>query len=66
MAQYNEKIMKQVVRKEKDNQYIERCLAVNICPECGKDLDYEYFGKGYIEYECTSESCSFTFCGYMS
>ncbi len=48
----NEEIMEQVTLREADIARIKRCLAVNICPKCGGDLDHNGLG-----YQCTA--CDF-------
>ena len=54
MNRFNIEILEIVSKKEEDKKYMARCLAVNVCPECGSDLSRESFSDGGYEYECTS------------
>lgn len=66
MVEFNEEIMKKVEQKEKNGEYLDRCLSTRTCPKCGKKLTSSYHGGfftlyGKIEYKCTS--CEFTLGG---
>lgn len=52
MANFNTEIMKKVEQKEKEGAYFRRCLAVDICPECGDELKYEFLDDGEELYIC--------------
>ena len=49
-----EEILKKVAEKEEQDAYVERCLKVRVCPECGHDLTE----KGIVRLICNS-------CGYI-
>lgn len=39
MTIFNEEIMKKVEDKEKELNYIKRCIDTRICPDCGEALE---------------------------
>jgi hypothetical protein len=59
--EFNEKIMKKVVQRERKSGYFDRCLKARVCPVCGGHLDHG-LTDGYIYpdelFEC--QSCKFT------
>lgn len=59
MIKFDERIMKKVEQKEKEEDYIARCLGVSICPKCGDRLSHESFEDGGTEYRCLSDLCDF-------
>ena len=47
-----------ILERVREKEYIKRCHAVNICPECGKDLEnVEDYPIGTIT-ACVNEDCS--------
>lgn len=49
------KIMEIVEEKEKDREFLERCLSTNTCPKCGDDLLCEIGrAKGSHDYKCNT------------
>ncbi|KKM18474.1 hypothetical protein LCGC14_1665330 [marine sediment metagenome] len=51
-------IMEKVSSREKNAVRLTRCLAVNICPECGKGINRVTFNDGGRAYDCTE--CNFS------
>jgi len=55
----SEEILEKVEKKEKEDHYTRRCLAVKVCPNCGETLTYRSYKHGGGEYTC--DSCSFEY-----
>lgn len=56
-----EVILKKVVKREKRITFVKRCVKVKVCPDCGSELRSSTADiYNTIEYECTSDSCSFS------
>lgn len=48
----------QLLRKLEAKELRIRCLAVNMCPECGKDLkNISHPGSHWTELACPNEKC---------
>ena len=50
-------ILKLVIEKEKERDYVNKCVSVDICPECGSRLARTTDDHGFTDVNCTS--CKF-------
>lgn len=53
-------LLAKLENKEFMQQFTKRCIAVDMCPECGSDTTSEMDRTGDIDVTCTK--CSFTGC----
>jgi hypothetical protein len=48
----------QLIRRLEEKELKIRCIAVNMCPECGKDLkDKSYISSHWTELACANRRC---------
>ena len=48
----------EILKRVRDKEYIKRCVAVNICPWCGKDLkDIEAPSSHFVTLSCPDKKC---------
>jgi len=48
-----------IIKRVEEKEYIKRCLAVDICPECGKDhVNIEHPGSHWVSLACSNRRCS--------
>jgi hypothetical protein len=48
----------EILKKIEEKEYVKRCLAVNICPACGRDLrDISALSSHWTELACPNKKC---------
>lgn len=49
----------QILKRVEEKEFIKRCIAVHVCPECGKDLrDISAPSSHWTELACPNKLCS--------
>ena len=49
----------EILEKVEAKEFKERCLAVDICPKCGENLDIEVNDEGSVDKTC--DDCNMTY-----
>ena len=48
----------EILKRVKEKEYIKRCIAVDICPWCGKNLkDIEALSSHHVTLSCLNVKC---------
>lgn len=60
----SEEIMKKVAEKEGLTDNFNRCIAMEVCPRCGSNLNSIHVGFFRKDFSCSSTTCLFEHIGF--